>query len=270
MDLVAAADRDALLHPALGERPRRRGQREDAGDERARPDPAEHDRAEQRQRRSRPPAAAQLVVMANASLVGCSTMTVQLRSGTRAPRASFSRWSGRKIANSAARRAILRAPASGSGSPGSTGSATSRFLAGLPCAMSAVGREDQRVALVADADLIDESPQLFERDAAISQPLVVVRLRRIDRSVVGRPSLSRKIGGDLDALRREDAVDGPGLRRTDAAGRDHAAAGVEQRDLAELGELEHVVLEDARLLPLRQRRAELLADRRRIRALLSM
>jgi hypothetical protein len=50
MDLVAAADRDPLIHPALGERLRRRGQREDPRDEGARPDPAEQDRPEQRQR----------------------------------------------------------------------------------------------------------------------------------------------------------------------------------------------------------------------------
>ena len=53
VDLVAAADRDPLVHLAGGNRPRGVRQGEDPGDERARPDPAEHDRAEQGDARSR-------------------------------------------------------------------------------------------------------------------------------------------------------------------------------------------------------------------------
>jgi hypothetical protein len=77
---------------------------------------------------------------------------------------------------------------------------------------------------------------------------------------------------DVNALRRTVArCRQPGARAADAAGGDRPAAGVEQRELAELRKLQHVIGEDAGLLPLREGRgAELLTDRAEDAALLSM
>ena len=116
----------------------------------------------------------------------------------------------------------------------------------------AVGRDDQREAVLADADLIDHPPHLFEAELADEPAGRLVQARQVDGEDDGRQQVL------VDADRRHrDAVDDQRARLSgtatrgcaDAARGDHRAGFVEQRDLAELAELQDVVLEDPILLP---------------------
>jgi hypothetical protein len=127
-----------------------------------------------------------------------------------------------------------------------------------------VGRKHERIALLADPDQIHESPQVFERDAGDQPACGRGAGLQADRKIRGRQAIVvQEDCRDFDPLSGVRGHRGNlGFRRTDPARRHHAAAGVEQRDLVELGKLEDVILEDAGLLPLRERRlGELLCRR---------
>ncbi len=80
VDLVLAADRDALVHAALGDRLGGAGEREDAGDEAAAPQPAEDHRAEQREADGDEELSAEAAsAVRRLQSVGCSTMTTHGR-----------------------------------------------------------------------------------------------------------------------------------------------------------------------------------------------
>ena len=130
--------------------------------------------------------------------------------------------------------------------------ATSAFLSGSPCAISSPsGRDDHREAVLADPDPIDHPPHFFEAELADQPAGRLVEAGEVDGEDRGRQQVVVHADG-----RHRDAVDDRArvfrdrdARLADAARRDRRAGLVEQRDLAELAELEHVVLEDAVLLP---------------------
>ena len=187
--------------------------------------------------------------------VGCSTITVQPSGAIRAATPSCRRPSSsmyscdtgvvapraRAAANSGWRAHVARLR-------------DERLLVGIAVRdQLAVGRDDQREAVVADADLIDHPPHFLEAELA-DEPaggLVQVRQRgwRRPTSAAGL----RRRGSATSTRRRSSSCASFGIadaRLADAARRDHRAVLVEQRDLAELAELEHVVLENLILLAL--------------------
>jgi hypothetical protein len=114
----------------------------------------------------------------------------------------------------------------------------------------AAGGDDHREAVSADADLIDHPPHFLEAELAGQPPGRLVQGAQADREDRGRQQIL------VDADRRHrDAVDRQrrvlrdhDARLADAARGDHRPLLVEQRDLAELAELQHVVLENLILL----------------------
>jgi len=119
------------------------------------------------------------------------------------------------------------------------------------CDELAAWPDDQRKAVVADSDLIDHPPHFFEADLAGQPARRLIQTRQVNRERRRR----EQVLVDFDrrhrhAVDRERRVLGKGdARRPDPARRDHRTALVEQRDLAEFAELQHVVLEDPILLP---------------------
>ena len=114
----------------------------------------------------------------------------------------------------------------------------------------AAGGDDHREAVVADPDLVDHPPHFFEAELAGKPARRLVQAGEPD----GEHGRRQQIFVDADG-RHRDAVDrqrgvfgNRNARLADAARRDHRAVLVEQRDLAELAELQHVVLEDLILL----------------------
>ena len=128
-----------------------------------------------------------------------------------------------------------------------------RLLVGIAVGdQLAVGRDDQREAVLADADAVDHPPHFFEAELADQPAGRLVEPRQVDGEDAGRQQVV------VDADRRHrDAVDRParasfGIATRGVPTRLEAMTSrrfVEQRDLAELAELQDVVLEDAILLP---------------------
>ena len=105
-------------------------------------------------------------------------------------------------------------------------SATSAFLSGSPWAIElAVGRDDQREAVLADADAIDHPPHFFEAELADEPAGRLVEPRQVDaRTRVGSRSSSTRIGDIATPSMVSDASFGIWtLRRADAARRERAA-----------------------------------------------
>ncbi len=134
-------------------------------------------------------------VMANASVVGCSTMTVQrgvadASCDCQHPTArrivvdpiACSRLSGGVARNVAA---IAR-----SGSAPLVGAAISRFLSGLPCAMKLPSSATSSAyPSVADANAIDHAPELLERDLGDEPARVTFARAEPDRDHCGRQNV---------------------------------------------------------------------------------
>ncbi len=128
-----------------------------------------------------------------------------------------------------------------------------RLLVGVAVRDQLAARgDDQREAVIADADLIDHPPHFFEAELADEPAGRLVQVRQAD----GEHRRRQQILVDADR-RHRDAVDRQlrvlrdrDARLADAARGDHRALLVEQRDLAELAELQDVVLEDLILLAL--------------------
>ena len=112
-------------------------------------------------------------------------------------------------------------------------------------------RDDHRVAMLADADAVDHAPHLLERELASQPAGALVQAREADDERRRRQEIfvdaDRRHVHALDDRRRVLGDDDP--RLAGAARHDRRAGFVKQRDLAELAELEDVVLEDLILLP---------------------
>ena len=170
-NLVLPGDGHALVHAALCERLGGPGEGEDAGDEGTAPEPAQDDRAEQGEadgdeQLSLEPA----WPSANASVVGCSTMTTQDRRGTTAPGGEhlapalvLVRVRQTPCAAHAAATGARQTPAIVSSvCPACALKATCRLPVGIAVRDEAFVRHEQREALAAHADAIDGLPDVFE------------------------------------------------------------------------------------------------------------
>ncbi len=128
-----------------------------------------------------------------------------------------------------------------------------RLLVGVAVRdQGAVGRGDEGEPVLADADVVDDAPHLLEVQLADEPAGGLIEAGQADREDAGRQEVvvdpdrrhrdalehDRRVGRDRDA------------RRADPARGDDAALLVEQRQFAELVELQDVVPEDRRLLPL--------------------
>ena len=116
----------------------------------------------------------------------------------------------------------------------------------------AVGPDDQRKAVRADADLIDHLPHFFEAEFADKPAVGPIEARQVHREDRrGQQVFVHVDRRHLDSVERH--LGGAGrhghTRLARAARRDHCARFVEERDFAELAELQDVVLENAILLP---------------------
>ena len=111
--------------------------------------------------------------------------------------------------------------------------------------------DDERVALLADADAVDHPPHLLEVQTADEPPVAVrVSLRRTATMAVGSRSSSTEKRDISAPSMSTPSEPGTVTRGRAEAARDRGpAVFVEQRQLLELGELEDEVLEDAILLP---------------------
>ena len=116
----------------------------------------------------------------------------------------------------------------------------------------AVRGDDQGVAVGADADPVDHLPHFFEAELADEPAGGLVQARQANdehrrrQQVVVHPDRGHGDAAEIDrrVVRDRDP------RRADAARRHDLSRFVEDRDLAELAEGEHVVPDDGRLLAL--------------------
>ena len=137
-------------------------------------------------------------------------------------------------------------------SPAPPLAATRRFLFGIAVGDEALLLRDQeRVALAADTNAIDRAPQLLERDLTHHPRRFPAAGHHPDGNRRARQAVLVELERrDVDAVGAD--VGGFGNRQrgvADAACGNDPPACAEERDLAKLREIENVVLEDPRLLP---------------------